>query len=203
MPLPGRIFAAKSHQIVWLFVILGRMREEADIYLVQPDKSHRQIILDYKSEFEANKEILHGSGGLDHIEIFDEWLQKIHDEQHLETVSEGRVPATEFLAIRTSDNTLVGMIQVRHTLNDFLLNHGGHIGYSVRKSQRRQGYATQMLKEVLTFCRNELDLDKVLLTCDKDNPGSAKVILANDGILENELATSEGTITQRYWISLS
>ncbi len=59
-----------------------------------------------------------------------------------------------------------------------------------------------MLQAALGFCRHELGLGKVLLTCDKDNPGSAKVILANGGVFENEFVTNEGVVTQRYWIAL-
>ncbi len=178
------------------------VKTTANIYLTQPDKSHRQAILEYKNEFITDDEVIHGSGGLDQTDTFDEWMQKIRNEQDPKTVPEGRVPATEFLAIRKSDDKLVGMIQVRHELNDFLLKHGGHIGYSVRKSERRKGYATQMLQQALGFCQNELRLDRVLTTCDKNNSGSAKVILLNGGILENEFIADEGTVVQRYWISL-
>ena len=177
-------------------------KTDADIYLVQPDESYRQAILEYRNEFVANDEVIHGSGGLDQVDTFDEWMQKIRNDQDPATVPEGRVPATEFLAIRKSDNRLIGVIQVRHELNDFLLKHGGHIGYSVRKSERRKGYATQMLQQALDFCQNELGLDRTLITCDKDNRGSAKVIVLNGGILENEFITDEGTVVQRYWISL-
>ena len=78
-----------------------------------------------------------------------------------ETLPEGMVLATQFLCIRKSDNRLVGMIQVRHYLNDFLRTFGGHIGYSVRPSERRKGYASWMLKNVQPYCKS-LGLSEIL-----------------------------------------
>jgi len=85
-------------------------------------------------------------------------------------------------------------------ISDYLLNFGGHIGYSVRKSERLKGYATEMLALGLIECK-ELNINKVLITCDKDNVASAKTIIANGGKLENEILEGNRT-TQRYWISL-
>lgn len=94
------------------------------------------------------------------------------------------------------------MIDIRHRLNEFLLNFGGNIGYSVRKSERRKGYATEMLKLALKKCI-ELNIKKVLITCNKDNIGSAKTIISNGGILENEIFDpDDNKMTQRYWITL-
>jgi predicted acetyltransferase len=90
------------------------------------------------------------------------------------------------------------MIDIRHYLNDYLLRIGGNIGYSVRASERRKGYAKEMLRLALLKCR-KLDLEKVLITCFKHNIASAKTIIANGGILENEITDEDG-ITQRYWI---
>ena len=92
------------------------------------------------------------------------------------------------------------MIDIRHRLNDYLLNFGGHIDYSVRKSERQKGYATEMLALALIECM-KLNIKRVLITCDKDNIASAKTIINNGGILENEILEGSG-ITQRYWINL-
>lgn len=92
------------------------------------------------------------------------------------------------------------MIQIRLALNDYLLQTGGHIGYSVYPDERGKGYATEMLALALKLCP-ELGLGRVLVTCDAANIASAKVIQANGGVLENEVA-HDSIITQRYWISL-
>ena len=96
---------------------------------------------------------------------------------------------------------LICMIDIRHRLNDYLLNFGGHIGYSVRKSDRQKGYATEMLALALKECK-KMGMKRILLTCDKDNIASAKTILSNGGILENEVEEGD-TITQRYWININ
>lgn len=104
------------------------------------------------------------------------------------------------MAIRKSDNKLVGTIQIRHKLNEKLLIHGGNIGYGVRPCERRKGYAKQMLQLALEKSK-DLGLKRVLITCDKDNIGSSKTILANRGKLENELEHN-GVLIQRYWITI-
>lgn len=171
-----------------------------ELELVLPTKDHRQDVDEYKNEFVENNETLHGGGGLHDSTSFDEWLALAVASRQPETVDEGRVPSSVFLAYRKSDQRLVGVIDCRNELNDYLLRVGGHIGYSVRKSERRKGYATQMLQLSLQYYR-DLRIDKILVTCDKDNEGSAKVIVACGGVIENEVE-EDGKITQRYWILL-
>ncbi|WP_334259591.1 GNAT family N-acetyltransferase [Intestinimonas butyriciproducens] len=116
------------------------------------------------------------------------------------TVRGGLVPAASYLGVRASDGTLVGMIQIRHALNDYLRRFGGHIGYSVRKGERRKGYAGEMLHLSLEKCR-EMGISRVLVTCDRENTASARTILSNGGMLEGEVREGAG-VTQRYWIEV-
>lgn len=78
---------------------------------------------------------------------------------------------------------------------------GGHIGDGVRPSERRKGYATEMIRLALIECRN-LGFDRVLMCCNRDNIGSAKSIIKNGGVLENEIISKDGDIVERYWIEL-
>lgn len=167
--------------------------------LIEIDETIQKEAYEYKEEFILNKEIIHGGAGLDSFATFEEWQSSIRDNSNVNTLRPNRVLASTYFA-RNEDGILVGIIDIRHTLNDYLLNYGGHIGYSVRKSQRQKGYAKEMLGLALEKCRG-WDIKHVLITCDKDNPASAKTIIANGGILENEVS-HDGIILQRYWIDM-
>ena len=168
--------------------------------LVLPTAADKQAIWDYREEVLDNNDHLDGTGGLADARDFESWYQNNLANRSPETVRPGLVPASTYLAVLQDSGELIGMIDIRHRLNEGLLQFGGHIGYSVRPSRRRQGYAVEMLRLGLAECR-KLGIDRVLLTCNKTNIGSAKTIQHNGGILENEIQTPD-RITQRYWIAL-
>ena len=114
---------------------------------------------------------------------------------------ESLVPDSTFFCLDTDRNIFVGAVNIRHYLNEGLLKNGGHIGDGVRPSERRKGIATAMIGLALEECR-KLGIDRVLMVCLKSNIGSAKSIINNGGVLENEILTDEGEIDQRYWIEL-
>lgn len=128
---------------------------------------------------------------------FDYYLSHL---EYKEPVN-GRVPDSVFFCLDVDRNRLVGAVNIRHYLTDVLLREGGHIGDGIRPSERRKGYATAMIKLALEECK-KLGILQVLMICDKDNIGSAKSIIKNGGVLENEFTNSEGTTEQRYWIDL-
>ena len=110
------------------------------------------------------------------------------------------VPDSTFFCLDEERDRMVGAVNIRHTLNECLLREGGHIGDGVRPSERRKGIATQMIALALEECR-KLRIDRVLMVCEKDNIASAKSILRNGGVLENEIV-SDGEVLQRYWLDL-
>jgi predicted acetyltransferase len=97
-------------------------------------------------------------------------------------------------------NHILGVVHIRHRLNEYLLFRGGHIGYAIRPSERRKGYATKLLSLALMVCKT-MHIEKVLVTCAKNNIGSAKTIIKNGGILYSE-GIDNGELFQRYWIDL-
>ena len=126
-----------------------------------------------------------------------EYLEILGNESTGTNLKEGRVPATFLIA--ENDGNLVGRTSIRHELNNFLFNFGGHIGYGVRPSYRRQGFATEILRQSLTYIHG-LGVTEVLVTCDEDNLGSIKVIESQGGVLENKVEF-EGILKRRYWIT--
>ena len=128
---------------------------------------------------------------------WSEYLEILGNESTGTNLKEGRVPATFLIA--ENDGYLVGRTSIRHELNDFLWSVGGHIGFGVRPDYRRQGFATEILRQSLSFI-HELGVTEVLVTCDEDNLGSIKVIESQGGNLENKVEF-EGTLKRRYWIT--
>jgi predicted acetyltransferase len=139
-----------------------------------------------------------GSSGLSVAASYADWLEYVRERRTANGAD--MVPSTVFLARRMADGLLVGIVDIRHGLNDELRLSGGNIGYTVLPACRRQGYGKEILSEALQVCK-ALGLERVLVTCDKSNVGSAGVIRANGGILENEIYHN-GVLKQRYWIEL-
>ena len=170
--------------------------------LTEPVSEYSRQIRAYRKEFLDCGDSMDGTGGLKRIEDPEEWIELSRLSEDPEQVPEGRVPATQYIFVREEDGKIVGMLQIRHRFNAYLEKYGGHIGYSVAPSERRRGYATQMLRLALPKCR-ELGLDKVLITCIDENIGSRKTILANGGVYESTVyEPNEQVRLERYWIDL-
>ena len=127
---------------------------------------------------------------------WSEYVSQTHDFRLGNNLPKGRVPATFFIA--EVDSEIIGRASIRHELNTFLRNYGGHIGYGVRPQFRRRGYATEILRQSLDYIRG-LGVEDVLMTCFDENIGSVAVIEAAGGQLENKV-DFEGKPLRRYWI---
>ena len=170
------------------------------IILIKPDLSYADEITKYKEESLKESPLINGAAGLNNFSSIEDWLEELKRRSSEATVPEGLVPSSIYLGIREKDNYIVGMIDIRHYLNDFLKQFGGNIGYSVRKSERNKGYAKQMLKLALEKCK-ELKIKKVLITCDEDNIASEKVILSANAKFE-DIRCIDGENIKRFWIEL-
>lgn len=167
-----------------------------ELLLVHPSEEYLEQIAAYRNEFSNCLDWMHGSGGLMKIADAKEWLD------YRRTDPEGDAVSTQYLYVRPSDRKIVGMISIRHTHVEPLATFGGHIGYSVCPSERQKGYATAMLREALTHCR-EVGLERVLLTCGPENTGSLKAILANGGVFESMVMSPKHHIyVGRYWFDV-
>ena len=172
-----------------------------NIRLVKPSLSNKADVEAFVDETLTHDKTKHvpGAGGVELFENYSDWIDAKKDLEHIERVPVDKVPASQYIAINT-DGKVVGFIQLRHSLNEYLLNEGGHIGYSVRPSERRKGYATQMLRLCLVEARL-LGIKNILVTCDVDNTGSEKTAVANGGVFENIFDSGNGPSKKRFWIS--
>ena len=170
------------------------------IILVKPDLSYADEIIKYKEESLKENPLINGAAGLNNFSSIEDWLEELKKRSSEATVPEGLVPSSTYLGVREKDNYIIGMIDIRHYLNDFLKQFGGNIGYGVRKTEKNKGYAKQMLKLALEKCK-ELKIKKVLITCDEDNIASEKVILSANAKLE-DIRNVDGENKKRFWIDL-
>jgi len=170
--------------------------------LMIPDISLADEICAYRRAFLDSGESMDGTGSLRRRENPADWIADNIQCFRRETTPKNLVPATQFVYLRERDRKIVGMLQVRHEFNAYLAKYAGHIGYSVRPDERRKGYASQMLRDALAYCR-EIGLDRVLITCNAGNEASRRTIIKNGGMYDGTVhEPGEDVDIERYWISL-
>ena len=172
-----------------------------EVMLVRPNETMLAEIAAYREAMLAAGSSLDGTSGLVNYDDPAAWLAHVRVMESEETCPAHLVTSTLYVAIRAGEQRIVGMIDLRHRLNEFLTECGGHIGYSVRPDERRKGYASQMLAMALEKAKAR-GLARVLVTCDDDNIASARTIERNGGIWENTIQ-KDGEAIRRYWINIA
>ena len=152
------------------------------ITLKRPIQEYEFEVAAFKKEFMDNGEsTINGSELLDQMDSYDEWLKSVTDNTSSETANPSRVVTDTYFAFDENDR-IVGIIDLRHELNDFLKDFGNS-GYSVRPSERRKGYATEMFRLIIRRAA-EIGLDKLQLSVERSNEASVKTITKNGGKYE-------------------
>ena len=172
--------------------------------LVPASIQYNHEIMAYRQEFLDNGELkINGGSGLEKFEDTPSWLSYIEQFSVKDKIPKESpyVEASQWLLVDTNKYRVLGMVNIRHYLSEFLLREGGHIGYSIRPSERGHGYGNIQLKLALEIM-NKKGILKVLLTCDDKNLRSIKTIERNGGLLENKIKKDNQEIVRRYWINL-
>ena len=161
------------------------------------DKEKLFEMIDEISNYDGNYE---GLTNISNVNNYEEFLLKLDNNKYQERIKPDYSPQTTFGVF--VNEQLVGGFNVRHILKGNLINHGGHIGYLIRPSMRGKGYGTKLLELALEEAFR-LGIRRVLVTCRKENVASAKVIINNNGVYENDYyEENNNTVYERYWINL-
>lgn len=175
-----------------------------DLKLVLPSKDDKESALLMLDEIKAVDAGLpwqySGLANLEEATSYEDWVKEKANEKNGIDLRDGYVPCTTLFLKRMSDNKVCGSISIRHELNDFLFNFGGHIGYSVTPSERGKGYGKLQLKMALEIAK-DLGIEKCLITADETNTLSNKTIISEGGVLENTVMWNNEPLN-RYWINL-
>lgn len=156
--------------------------------LIFPTLEYKEKAIEYINEFYEYGSEINGVGALDWYlkeSTYEAWLQKVIADMDVANVEPHRVPALTYFFVREEDDRILGMANLRLALNDFLRTEGGHIGYSIRPTERRKGYGTRMLQEALKVY-DRLGIEEVFVSCDRENPASSGVIINCGGELVEE-----------------
>lgn len=154
-------------------------------YLEIPTIKRKEEAIKYIEEFQIFNSDINGVGGLDRfLNDYDGWLEKL-EEDYNRIPNKEKVPARTYFLIRKDDNRIIGMINIRLALNEKLKKFGGNIGYSIRPSERGNGYNNINLYLGLLVC-DKYNIDKVLLDADLENPASWKTMEKLGGKLLRE-----------------
>lgn len=169
--------------------------------IVQLGLEHEAALRDFLADFAAAGEseipAYFADPEWSHAEVVETFARQSRGEG----LEEGWVPGTTLFLVH--EERILGVANLRHRLTDHLLRFGGHVGFSVRPSERCRGHATRLLEGVKEYARDGLEIDRMLVTCDPENAASERVIGKCGGVFEDETfyEPAERSV-RRYWILL-
>jgi len=167
--------------------------------LVKPSEINESEFDEFINEFKnAGEDLIPYSLNKKDMD-FQSYVTSLNNASLGKDIPEDWVPASTYFLL-DDEGHICGAVNIRHRLTENLKIEGGHVGYGIRPNVRNQGYGTKILELALSKAI-ELGIAKVLVTCDKKNVGSARVIQKNGGILDSEIEM-DNKINQRYWIEL-
>lgn len=170
-----------------------------NLVLIEPSKDFKNQYIEMIEEWkEIDEKMVPFVLRFDY-EDFDSFLDRIKNLRD-NLIEDERTVNSSTLWLVEDKVRIVGAVNIRHKLNSYLMEIGGHIGYGIRPTSRRRGYATEILNQALRHAKT-LGITRALVTCDKDNVGSARTIIKNNGVLDSE-AVINGVEIQRYWIEI-
>lgn len=174
-----------------------------DLIFVEPTASMQYEIEAYRNEHFANGEReIYGGAWMERVNRYSDWLQLVRANANPQTVNPNWVPSSTFCVVSKQDNSLIGMVDIHHRLNDFLAASGGHISYGVRPSKRNRGYGTRILHMALVMCAKQFELDQVTISCAKKNIAAIRTIENNDAVPVREYRHASGIAMTEYTIDV-
>lgn len=173
---------------------------EKHIDLVRPTLDLENEYLDLYNEWKESGENMVPWVISKNPSDFQAMVDFLQENEKGENLPEGWVPDSTYWLVNDK-NKILGAVNIRHALNEKLLNSGGHIGYGIRPSERRKGYATQILALALEKTRS-MGIDRVLVVCDAVNIASERTIVKNGGVEDISYTEEDGNVVKRFWIEL-
>lgn len=168
--------------------------------LIEPTEALREEYLSFYQEWKLSGELMVPYVIAKDPADFAGMVTELKEEGAGKNLPEGWVPASTYWLV-TDQGRIVGAVNIRHRLTERLLESGGHIGYGIRPSERRKGYATQILALSLEKAK-ELGIQAALVVCDATNIGSKKTIVKNGGVPDSDYVEEDGNVVNRFWIAL-
>ncbi|HDR4708809.1 TPA: GNAT family N-acetyltransferase [Bacillus paranthracis] len=171
-----------------------------NVSLLTPTTDLQDEYLDFYNEWKDSSETMIPWVISKDPSNFPAMVQELLDAHNGVNLPQSWVPDSTYWLV-TDNNRIVGAVNIRHSLTEHLFNAGGHIGYGIRPSERRKGYATKLLELSLEKTK-KLNITRALVVCDEVNTASEKTILHNGGVRDDDFIEEDGNVVRRFWIEL-